>query len=208
MENNLQNTSELEELRQQMTVFKNKLNQQQIINEQLVRSTMGGKMSWIKKYVWFEIIAVPFLLLIFAAFHHFMGLSWWLFAFLAIGLIADVIGDYIVNRIPQSELLSGNLVDTSKHLTTMKKKRTRWFICGLVFCLIWVAWLVVEMLIKADINTGFNQQNAQVIMLVVSMLIGGAVGFVVSWLIFRKMQRTNNEIIEQINQVTQENDVV
>lgn len=207
MENNLQNTTELEEMRQQMTMFKNKLDKQQIINEQLVRSTMGGKMSWIKKYVWFEIIAVPFLLLIFAALHHVMGLSWWLFAFLAIGLIADVIGDYIVNRIPKSKLLSGDLVETGKMLATMKKKRTYWFIIGLVFCLIWVVWLTVEILLKANIGAGFYQNHAQIMFLIISLLVGGAIGFVVAWLIFRKMQHTNNEIIDQINQVTQENDV-
>ena len=207
MEENIQNTAELEELRQQMEMFKNKLDKQQIVNEQLVRNTMRNKMSWIKNYVWFEIIAVPFLLLFFAVVHYHMGLSWALFAFLAIGLTADVIGDYIVNCIPKSQLLSGDLVATSKKLTTMKKKRTQWFIIGVVFCLIWTVWFVVEMLLKANAQAGPNQQHFQAIMLISAMLIGGVVGFVISWFIFRKMQRTNNEIIEQINQVTQENDV-
>ena len=96
MEND-NNMNELEQMREQMEAFKSRLDKQQIVNEQLVRNSMGSKMSWIKNFVWAEIIMVPILLIIMAGFHASEGLSWWLFAFLAAGLIADAMGDFIIN---------------------------------------------------------------------------------------------------------------
>ena len=46
--------------------------------------------------------------------------------------------------------------------------------------------------------------NLVVTIMVTALIIGCLIGFLIAWLIFRKMQKTNNQIIEQINQITQE----
>ena len=205
METNNNNMTELEQMREQMSIFKSQLDKQQIINEQLVRNTMGNKMSWITKFLWAEIILVPIILIIMASFHASEGLSWWLFAFLAIGLIADTTGDFIINRIPKGQMLSGDLVETSQRLIKMKKQRTSWFIAGSIFLTIWLVWFIIEIVMKLNV-IGCNEpsHNLVVTIMVTALIIGCLIGFLVAWLIFRKMQKTNNQIIEQINQVTQE----
>lgn len=205
METNNNNMTELEQMREQMSIFKSQLDKQQIINEQLVRNTMGNKMSWIKKFIWAEIILVPIILIIMASFHASEGLSWWLFAFLAIGLIADTTGDFIINRIPKGQMLSGDLVETSQRLIKMKKQRTSWFIAGSIFLTIWIVWFIIEIVMKLNV-IGCNEpsHNLVVTIMVTALIIGCLIGFLIAWLIFRKMQKTNNQIIEQINQVTQE----
>ena len=202
METNNNNMTELEQMREQMSIFKSQLDKQQIINEQLVRNTMGNKMSWIKKFIWAEIILVPIILIIMASFHASEGLSWWLFAFLA---IADTTGDFIINRIPKGQMLSGDLVETSQRLIKMKKQRTSWFIAGSIFLTIWLVWFIIEIVMKLNV-IGCNEpsHNLVVTIMVTALIIGCLIGFLVAWLIFRKMQKTNNQIIEQINQVTQE----
>lgn len=205
METNNNNMTELEQMREQMSIFKSQLDKQQIINEQLVRNTMGNKMSWIKKFIWAEIILVPIILIIMASFHASEGLSWWLFAFLAIGLIADTTGDFIINRIPKGQMLSGDLVETSQRLIKMKKQRTSWFIAGSIFLTIWIVWFIIEIVMKLNV-IGCNEpsHNLVVTIMVTALIIGCLIGFLIAWLIFRKMQKTNNQIIEQINQITQE----
>ena len=204
METNNNNINELEQLREQMSIFKDKLNKQQIINDQLVRNTMKSKLSWIKSFVWGEIIIIPILLLGMAVFHAGTGLSWWLYGFLAIGLIADATGDFIINRIPKGQLLSGDLVETSKRLVKMKKQRTSWFIIGLIFVTIWLVWFIVELVLKTDPDCALPDHNLVIAIMAIAVAVGGVIGGIVSWFIFRKMQRTNNQLIEQINQVIQE----
>ena len=201
METNNNNINELEQLREQMSIFKDKLNKQQIINDQLVRNTMKSKLSWIKSFVWGEIIIIPILLLGMAVFHAGTGLSW---CFLAIGLIADATGDFIINRIPKGQLLSGDLVETSKRLVKMKKQRTSWFIIGLIFVTIWLVWFIVELVLKTDPGCALPDHNLVIAIMAIAVAVGGVIGGIVSWFIFRKMQRTNNQLIEQINQVIQE----
>lgn len=204
METNNNNINELEQLREQMSIFKDKLNKQQIINDQLVRNTMKSKLSWIKSFVWGEIIIIPIMLLGMAVFHAGTGLSWWLYGFLAIGLIADATGDFIINRIPKGQLLSGDLVETSKRLVKMKKQRTSWFIIGLIFVTIWLVWFIVELVLKTDPGCALPDHNLVIAIMAIAVAVGGVIGGIVSWFIFRKMQRTNNQLIEQINQVIQE----
>lgn len=203
MEND-NNMNELEQMREQMEAFKSRLDKQQIVNEQLVRNSMGSKMSWIKNFVWAEIIMVPILLIIMAGFHVSEGLSWWLFAFLAAGLIADATGDFIINRIPKSQLLSGDLVATSKRLAQMKKQRTTWFIAGMIFVTIWLVWFIIEVVLKLDNGCKLPDHNTVVAIMVAGIAVGALIGGVVAWLIFRKMQKTNNQLIEQINQIIHE----
>ena len=195
------NMTELEQMREQMNAFKKRLDEQQIINEQLVRNSMGGKMSWIKNFVWGEIIIIPVLLLLFAPFYAKLGLSWWLLAFLVVGLVVDVTGDVIINRIPKSQLLSGDLVETSQRLAKMKKQRTQWFIMGIIFVTIWFVWFIIELI---NISKS-SSQEAVTNLMIGGAVVGGIIGVIVACLIFRKMQKTNNQIIEQIDQITKEN---
>lgn len=206
METNNNNINELEQLREQMSIFKDKLNKQQIINDQLVRNTMKSKLSWIKSFVWGEIIIIPILLLGMAVFHAGTGLSWWLYGFLAIGLIADATGDFIINRIPKGQLLSGDLVETSKRLVKMKKQRTSWFIIGLIFVTIWLVWFIVELVLKTDPGCALPDHNLVIAIMAIAVAVGGVIGGIVSWFIFRKMQRTNNDIINQLKQITSINE--
>lgn len=204
METNQNNMTELEQMREQMNAFKSRLDKQQIVNEQLVRNSMGSKMSWIKNFIWIEMALVPILLIIMAMFHASEGLSWWLFAFLAIGLIADVIGDYIINRMPKGQLLGGDLVATSQLLMKMKKQRSKWFVAGVIFMSIWCVWFIIEIVMKLNKFCNEPDHNLVVGIMVGGLVIGALIGFFIAWIILRKMQKTNNQIIEQINQITKE----
>lgn len=47
------NINELDAMREQMQLLKQKLDNQEIVNDRILRNAMSGKMSWIKKYIWF-----------------------------------------------------------------------------------------------------------------------------------------------------------
>ena len=61
---NISENIELAELKSQMENLKKQLSDQEIINDKLIRESMKKKMSWIKKYIIFEVCLMP--LIIFA----------------------------------------------------------------------------------------------------------------------------------------------
>ena len=67
--NNINTNNELEQMRAQLEIMKQKLSRQEIINDSLISRTMSSRMSWIKKYIWFEtFVLLPFIAIIYALF--------------------------------------------------------------------------------------------------------------------------------------------
>lgn len=202
MDNNINNDLQLEQMRQQMTELKQQLDKQQIVNEQLLRQSMTSKMSWIKRYIWLEMALIPILLLILAPIHAMLGLSWWLYGFLAVMLVVDVAADWRINHVDRNQLLTGNLVEASRRLTLMKKQRAWSFALGILGVIIWIVWFLYELqcasgMQSSDFLNGFAMGGF------FGGIIGGIIGLVVAIIIFYKMQRTNDEVLAQIDQLTQ-----
>ena len=202
MDNNNNNDQQLEQMRQQMTELKQQLDRQEIVNEQLLRQSMTSKMSWIKRYVWLEIAFIPIVLLILAPIHAMLGLSWWLYGFLAVMLVVDVAADWRINRVDRNQLLTGNLVEASRRLTAMKHQRAWACVLGIIGVVIWIAWFLFELKLAQGIQAndflnGFAQGG------LVGGIIGAVIGLIAAIIIFNKMQRTNDEVLAQIDQLTQ-----
>lgn len=199
------NTIELEQMRSQMSLLKEKLDKQEIINERLMRQAMNKRMSWIKNYIWFEISLVPFLLLLFGAMTHMLGLSWFVFAYLAVMLVVDVTADYYINHVDKNELLSGNLVEASRKLVRMKKLRAWSFFLSLIAVIVWVILFLIDLKRVAgsfehDFLNGFATGGF------FGGIVGGIIGIGIAFIIFHKMQRTNDDVIAQINAITIDDD--
>ena len=112
MINDNNNNNELEIMRTQLNALKSQLAQQEIVTENLIIDAMKKKMTWIKKYVIFQICLIPVLAIIWAAIIPMCGISWWNYAFLLIMCCIDVYADYCINvsSISNDDYLRGNLV--------------------------------------------------------------------------------------------------
>ena len=83
---------ELEQMREQMQVLRNKLDTQEIVNEKLVKNSVKSKMSWIKKLVYFELLLVPFTaLMMYTAFRLVHPLNIYVQVFAATGVENDTV---------------------------------------------------------------------------------------------------------------------
>ncbi len=204
MNDNTFHNNDFDQLREQMSILKQKLNQQEIVNERLLRKSMSSRFSWIKNYVWGQIILVPFLLIILFFGHKAMGLSWWLYAFMAVMLVGDVTVDYWINRIPKAELMNNDLLQVGEHLARMKRYRAIAFCIAILMVIIWVIWLVLELLRVSQ--TAEPQSFLQGVASggLIGAVIGGVIGLGIAILVFRKMQKTNDDIIDQIDALRQE----
>lgn len=198
----INNNNELEIMRSQMASFKKQLEQQEIINSRIMAESMKKKFSWIKMMIIGEIILIPiFLYLAFAAKYYF-DLSWWSVATFVILLLCDVWCDYDINMraIKDSDYSHDNLIDTIEKLVKMKQRRAKQTAIMLTATIVMSIWLLIEIgfhLIAINADTGMWL-----------VLYGGGtgafIGVVAAWWIYRKMQKTNDEMIKQIEEISKE----
>ena len=201
MENNNQNT-ELELMRSQMEDFKAQLDKQKIVNEKMIISSMKKSMSWIKRFVYFECCLVPIIAVSWFAIKEYTLLSWFNYAFLMTMIIVSVIADYRINvsAISDADYSRNNLLTTIKKLTRMKRQRSIEVMIEVPVLVVWLLWSGIEawMYMPADAP---DFVRAAVYGGMVGGVIGGVCGLIFAFRIFSKMQRTNDEVISQINEL-------
>ena len=117
---------ELEQMREQMQVLRNKLDTQEIVNEKLVKNSVKSKMSWIKKFVYFELLLVPFTALMMYVLKEIFNLSWFTYAFIVVLCAIDAVCDYRINvaALDLEKVEKHNLSDTLQKLVAMKKLKS------------------------------------------------------------------------------------
>lgn len=202
MENNNQNT-ELELMRSQMEDFKAQLDKQKIVNEKMIISSMKKSMSWIKRFVYFECSLVPIIAVSsWLAIKEFAHLSWLNYAFLMTMVIVSVIADYRINvsAISDADYSRNNLLTTIKKLTRMKRLRSIEMMIEVPTLFIWLLWSGIEAWIYMPADAPDCARGA-VYGGIVGGVIGGVCGLIFAFRIFFKMQRTNDEVISQINEL-------
>ena len=202
MENN-NNSNELEQMREQLSVLKKKLNRQEIVNDRLMRESMKSKMSWIRKYLWICVILAPLLIVYIAAMASYFGLSVWFVVFTAVMFIASIAAQWYVNGLDKNAFSKDNLTKTARHLLKMKQQRARLEMIELPILLVWIAWLIGGLYSVDD-----QQRPEAVTEAAWGGIIGGCLGAVIglftAFFLYRKMQKTNDEVIHQINELMQE----
>lgn len=192
---------ELELLREQMQVLRDKLDKQEIVNDKLIRNSVKSKMSWVKKFVYLEFLLLPVLACVWFGIKEVFNLSWTNYAILMIMSTIDTIWDYRINvaSFDLEKVAENNLTDTLQKLISMKQMRAKSFSIMLPLCALWLVWTGIEMwqgvgslgeadsLMRAAGYSGFG-----------GLIVGIPIGLYAVIHIYRKMQRTNDELIEQI----------
>lgn len=181
---------ELDEMRQQMAILKDKLENQTIVNDRFIRRSIKRGVSTInKRYLVLGIVALAMIPYGYWAFVMIAGLSvaLWLASCL---MMLIVVGFMIYNSrdMRDSALMSGNLLDVKRKVTLAQKRDANWLWFGIPMALAWGAWAVYEMSQKMGDNEYI------VPCCIVGVLVGALIGLKVHF----KTQSRFSEIIEQI----------
>ena len=194
MEENL-NTIELNEMKEQISLLRCKLEKETIVNEKLIRSSMRDKLKAVKRrsYILCAVVigACPLWASPIFDFHSiwFMGVT---IAFLFIAVAYEI---YCNQLLSTQNYVNGNLIDEARKLSRYKQLSRQWHWFSIPFLFIWLSWFVYEATSVGD----FHANN-----ILIGGLIGGTIGGVIGWRIYRKGQNTVSEVIEQIEELTGE----
>lgn len=195
--------TEFEEMRQQLDILKNKLDNQTLINDKLIRQSMLNKMSFMKKYTWVSFLVLLFIYYGYNEVRIMFNMSWWFYGFTVLVMTFCVCFDAYINHVNKKEFLNGDLIAASLQMQRMKKLRKRSLLYGIFFMTIWVSWFVIELYNGSGAANGGENTS-----MFYGMLVGGGVGLIAGvaigiWLYLR-MQRINSDIIQQIDELKKE----
>ena len=208
MENKVNETG-LEQMRSQLDALRRKLDSQQIVNDRLVRTAMQSRMGWIGRYVRFEeYLLLPLAVVVFLGLKLAIGLSWWFFAFTMAMCVAIVVADHKVNILAGSLWQGGSMVEVRRRLVRMKELRRRLvrmkelrrrqLMVSFPVVAVWLAVLVLELLSCGIFGPGVPPVS-EWRPAAFAGVVGTVAGLVASVAVVRKMQRTNDELIRQID---------
>ena len=182
----------MEELKQQFAILTGKLESQEINNERLLRTVMKTKMKSINKYYyWMLFLGLPVIVLCFQSLYNEGQVS--LLFYVSTVLIAalDIIAGMVINKAGNNLWQEADLLTARQTLVQMKQRRKKVEIISIPLVMIWLSFFVLEVF----------RSTTDALMLSSLAVIGGMVGLGMGLLAYRDMQRTNDELIQEIDQL-------
>ena len=194
METNTENYLDIESMRMQLETLKKKIDEQQIVNDKLVRRAMSNKMSWIMKFLWTELfVLLPFAVLAFINLKSMVpGMSWYPVIAILVFMLACIVIDLYVNYTSENDWKSENLISTGMKLVKMKRLRWMQVAINLPIVFILFVWLFYDL--------EFEGKDA----MVCGSVVGGVIGMAIGIGVLIRMNRTNDELICQIRELKEE----
>ena len=189
---------DLENMRQQMTTLKNKLNQQEIINDRLIRRSMRNEVNTITRR-YYVIMAVGLFMIPYGywCFVKLCGLSLSFWIVTSLFMLVCVGATFYINRkISDPNLMNRNLVEARKIMASAKKFEANWLFFGIPAVVVWLGWFFYEIyqIHGGAIDNGFFWGGC----------IGGLIGAICGLSLNFKTQRQYQDIIDQIEDLTTE----
>lgn len=182
----------MEELKQQFAILTDKLESQEINNERLLRTVIKTKMKSINKYYyWLFFLGLPIIILCFQTFYCKGQVSLLFYVSTVLLAVLDTICGMVINKMGNNQWQEADLLTARQTLVQMKQRRKKGEIISIPLVIIWLSFFVLEVF----------RSSANAFMLSTFAVIGGLLGLGIGLLAYRKMQRTNDELIREIDQL-------
>ena len=192
------NDMELESMRQQMNTLKKKLDEQEILNDHLMRRSMKKEVSNITRRYYIlmavGILMVPYGYWAFVMLSHF-SIAFWIGTSIFM-LVCAGATYYNSRKISDPKLMSHSLVEARKKVASAKKFDADWLFVGIPAAILWFGWFCYESYLNVtDINP---------YVFMIAGIVGGTIGAIAGFKIHFKTQRQYQDIIDQIKDLTKE----
>lgn len=184
-------TLEIEEMREQLNILKEKLQNETLLNDALLRKATKSMLSGIQRQTWglsiFTLLAIPFCAW---TFHHY-NFSWWHIGFTSAMLLFCLVCGLIQHwKLGTADVASSNLLECSRKLKKLKSHYVEWLKIAIPLMVLWLSWTITESVIH---STG-----KEMIAFVAGVVVGGVTGGIIGNKLRVRMIRKLDEIITMI----------
>ncbi len=198
---NPQEDNTLEEMRRQMGILQEKLHNEAIVNDRLLRESMKHNYSSINRYISVEAtILMPIIIIAFPTLALIFHLSWGPVIAVILLCLADVIFDYKVNHINDEAFMGDHLIPTALRLQRAKRLSTLQMMVSMPLSILLLGWFLF------DFFQSINYENELLTSAAWGGIVGGCIGtvcgIIFSIQLYHKQQKTRQQVIDQINDLT------
>ena len=191
--------TQLEEMRQQMAVLKEKLEKQEIINDQLMRNTIGTKLRKFKVEQRRKIIFIILGLIYIPAILYYLLHAdlWFIIVTVVFFAGAGLYDTYYTWGINDEDLQNKRLLETRERIIVMKRMNARWLWFSIPFVIVWFILFVWQVYS----NDSELHAAGGTTPLIIGAVVGGAIGGFIGMAKYKKQQRRATELIEEIEEL-------
>lgn len=145
---------QIEQMRQEIAVLREKLDRQTIISEEHVRRCMKNTVSRFRtRTIVLSVITLAGMVYCFVCMYKWLGFTLALSLFTVLFLMSAVIvNGWMVFRLNPSDMMGNNLASASREIIRIKKTRKMWKKIAFPVVVVWYVWVVVEAL-KSGLGT-------------------------------------------------------
>ena len=185
-------TNEILEMREQLASLKKRLENQEIVNERMIRETMSHKLSTLHRRAMalcaVSFIGIPAVL----STTHNLGCSIVFacvtIALILVGVVAQFLTHYRIGR----DTLTGDLITTYNEVARMKRIYQRWLYFSMPLFVAWLGWGAYE------IYTNVSHDESQLYAAIIGTVVGLVLGLIFGLRQHRENIRTAKDIMRQI----------
>ena len=187
---------ELQEMKEQLAILTQKLEKEAIINERLIRQSMKNKASSIRRAAIVEsiitLIMIPYFIWVMP---NVIAISTGLCCFTCFFMVLALVCNYYIHsRFRPDKFVLGNLLEVRKDTLMIKRFYINWLkFIGLPFIIVFFSWFV------HDIRIAYPGEDLNGIYYGIGF--GILLGTIIGTILFKKIQNTADEILEQIEEM-------
>lgn len=191
-----ENINHMDELKQQFALLTQRLESQPINNDKLLKTVIGNRMKWIAKYVYLKIVLFfPLTALLYYFFYQRGMISLTFLVLTLLLCVLELYFDTVINHIQGKGWLEKDLLTSRQLLVKMKQRRTQLILAEIPISIVWVLVFFFEIISYQPDNPAYA------VAMGIGIGIGALAGAVIAYLVFKKMQRTNDELLREIDQL-------
>ena len=187
-------TNELEQMRAQMALLKEKLDKEEILTDNLLKQAMTGKMSTINRVKWIGLFSTIFVLTFGNVSWYGIGMPMRFLIGTSIIMVVCVVATWIIHaKMDEQDIMNGNLLEVAKNAKKLKMQYIQWQRIGWPVIVVWLSWFFYELM-------SLDKDKEYLWGLLIACVIGGIIGGIWGHMMNRKVMKACDDLIKQIEE--------
>lgn len=188
----MERMDELEEMRSQIAILKNKLSKESIVNDKLFNTVIKTNKGLINKFNIVEYAGCAFVIVWSLTFLPHFGMSRLFIIGTIVLILACAAATAMINwKVRTTDFTTENMLEAAKEFKKLKNRYKYWIIIGFPLAAAWAAWFFSEIWNRLP-------DKKMAMGMIAGGCVGGVVGAIIDLSMNRRVMKACDEVIYEI----------